>query len=275
MFKIGDFSKICQVSIKALRHWDEVGLLKPAHIDPETRYRYYSIEQLATVNRIQAYRGMGFPLAEISRLLADNLTANEIRALLHDKQEDIRRQIEQSQAMLTLINARLQQIDTEGQRPTVDVVLKSTTVQRAALMRECTPNLKTLVKLLVDAQTVLTQHQAQVPGPLFGIFHNEGYELEQIDFELGFPVNEDTQGRILLAEGRELMIQEMPAVPLLACLIHQGAWNSLSSGYANLGRWLDYNNYQIVGPGREVFHNIGQPPDHLETITEIQFPVAR
>jgi DNA-binding transcriptional MerR regulator len=51
VLKIGDFSKICQTSIKALRHWDAIGLLEPVLTDPETNYRYYSIAQIDVVQR--------------------------------------------------------------------------------------------------------------------------------------------------------------------------------------------------------------------------------
>ncbi len=52
MLKIGDFSKLAHVSIKTLHHYDELGLLKPVHIDRFSGYRYYGLEQLATLNRI-------------------------------------------------------------------------------------------------------------------------------------------------------------------------------------------------------------------------------
>jgi DNA-binding transcriptional MerR regulator len=66
MFKIGDFSKISQVSIRSLRHYDEIGLFKPAHTDPFTGYRYYSADQLPRLNRIIALRTLGLSLEEIA-----------------------------------------------------------------------------------------------------------------------------------------------------------------------------------------------------------------
>lgn len=275
MFKIGDFSKICQVSIKALRHWDEIGLLKPAYLDRETRYRYYTIDQLATVSRIQAYRGMGLPLAEISRLLADNLSPDEIRALLHSKQAQIRQQIAQGEAMIALIELRIRQIEEDGHFPQEDVILKALPSQRVATLRECTPNLQSLVRLLVDAQAALTGCREQVSGSLFGIFHDEGYDNEQIDIEVGFPVRADFSGCIPLPDGREFTLSHMPEIPLAASLVHHGAWHTLPQGYAHLGRWIDRSGCQIIGPGREVFHRIGQPPDHQGAVTELLFPVAR
>ena len=71
MLKIGDFSKLSRVSIRMLRYYDEIGLLKPAETDRFTDYRYYSESQLPTVCRITALRDMGFKLAEVSAILAE------------------------------------------------------------------------------------------------------------------------------------------------------------------------------------------------------------
>ena len=60
MFKIGEFSKIAQLSGRTLRHYDTIGLLKPVHIDPATGYRYYSAEQLPRLNRILALKDLVF-----------------------------------------------------------------------------------------------------------------------------------------------------------------------------------------------------------------------
>ena len=70
MFKIGEFSKLSRISIRMLRHYDEIGLLVPEETDPWTGYRRYAAAQLMTANRITALRGLGFSLAETAALLA-------------------------------------------------------------------------------------------------------------------------------------------------------------------------------------------------------------
>ena len=72
MIEIGDFSKLSQVSVKALRLYDEMGLLKPARVDNFTGYRYYSADQLPRLNRILALKDLGFSLGQIAQLLKDN-----------------------------------------------------------------------------------------------------------------------------------------------------------------------------------------------------------
>ena len=59
MFKIGDFSRLVRVSVRMLRHYDEIGILKPKSIDHHTGYRSYSVDQIPKVNRIQVFKEMG------------------------------------------------------------------------------------------------------------------------------------------------------------------------------------------------------------------------
>ena len=69
MLKIGEFSKLSRVSIRMLRHYDEIGLLEPAEIEPFTGYRYYSEKQLPIAGRINALKDMGFGLSAIREIL--------------------------------------------------------------------------------------------------------------------------------------------------------------------------------------------------------------
>ncbi|MBN1862314.1 MAG: MerR family transcriptional regulator, partial [Dehalococcoidales bacterium] len=93
MLKIGDFSRLSRVTVKALRYYDEIGLLKPVSVDRFTGYRYYSAEQLPRLNRIIVLKNLGLSLEEVSQLLNDDLTAEHIRQLLHVKQAEIRQRL--------------------------------------------------------------------------------------------------------------------------------------------------------------------------------------
>jgi len=64
MLKIGEFSKLAQVSVKTLRYYDELGLLRPDWVDRYTGYRFYALQQLPRLNRILALRELGFSLAQ-------------------------------------------------------------------------------------------------------------------------------------------------------------------------------------------------------------------
>ena len=89
MLKIGDFSKLSRVSVRMLRHYDDIGLLKPAQIDEFTGYRYYHEEQLFAIGRITALKDMGFSLADIIKMLAVYEDKDQIDAFLVKKQVEL------------------------------------------------------------------------------------------------------------------------------------------------------------------------------------------
>ena len=88
MLKIGEFSKLSRVSVRMLRHYDEVGLLAPSEVDPMTGYRYYSERQLITAGRIAALRALGFGLSETRELLRLSDRAGEIAQQIYEEQKE-------------------------------------------------------------------------------------------------------------------------------------------------------------------------------------------
>ena len=111
LLKIGDFSKISQVSVKTLRYYDEVGLLRPVEVDPFTGYRYYSAGQLPRLHRVLALKDLGFSLEQISRLLDDELSPAQIRGVLRMKQAELQQHIRDELARLARVEARLRQLE--------------------------------------------------------------------------------------------------------------------------------------------------------------------
>src|SRR5438105_288442 len=124
MFKIGDFSRFSQVAVTALRYYDEVGLLKPCHIDRWTGYRYYSAGQLPRLNRILALKDLGFSLEQIANLLDGDIPAAQIRGMLRLRKAEMQARMEEERARLLRVKTRLKQIEMEGQMSTYDVVIK-------------------------------------------------------------------------------------------------------------------------------------------------------
>src|SRR4026207_1473597 len=124
MFRIGEFSKIAQVPGSVLRYYDEIGLLKPDHIDRWTGYRYYSARQLPRLHRILALKELGLTLDQITQMVNEEVQAAEIRGMLALKKAQVEQTVQEEMARLRQIEARLQLIDTSD-TPTFDIVLKS------------------------------------------------------------------------------------------------------------------------------------------------------
>jgi DNA-binding transcriptional MerR regulator len=109
LLKIGDFARIGQISIKALRHYDALGLLRPAHTHLESGYRFYDLAQLSELARILARKDCGFSLEEIAQLLRTH-DADEITEMLRARVQAQRELIATEEARLQRITARLSQL---------------------------------------------------------------------------------------------------------------------------------------------------------------------
>jgi len=111
MFRIGEFAQIAQVSGRQLRFYDQLGLLQPAHIDPQTGYRYYSVRQLPRLNSILALKELGLSLEQIGPLLKNGLSPTELRAMLTMKQAQLAQSLREEESRLRHIESRIAQID--------------------------------------------------------------------------------------------------------------------------------------------------------------------
>lgn len=136
MFKIGEFSKFSQVSVKTLRYYDQLNLLKPAEVDRFTGYRYYSARQLPRIHRILALKDLGLSLDQIAQVLEDDLPPDEIRGMLRLKRAEIQGQVRQEQARLARVEWRLRQIEQEETMPAQEVVLKKVPPIEIASVRD-------------------------------------------------------------------------------------------------------------------------------------------
>src|SRR5215510_5019704 len=108
MFTVGEFSSLAQVSKRLLRYYDEIGLLKPAHSDRFTGYRYYSAEQLPRLNRILALKDLGLSLDQIQRMLSDQVSTDELQGMLLLKKAEIEQQLQAEIHRIRNIESRLQ-----------------------------------------------------------------------------------------------------------------------------------------------------------------------
>src|SRR5215510_6717720 len=129
MFTIGEFSQLAQVSKRLLRYYDEIGLLKPVHIDKFTDYRYYSAEQLPQLNRILALKELGLSLDQIRRLLRDNVSTDEMQGMLLLKKAEAEQQLQAELQRIRNIESRLSFICSAEANKPLDVVVKAISAQ--------------------------------------------------------------------------------------------------------------------------------------------------
>src|SRR5919109_601351 len=111
MFKIGEFSRLSRVSVRMLRHYDQLGLLTPAQTDRFTGYRYYSAEQLPRLNRILALRELGFSLEQIT-------------GMLELKRAEVEEQMQLEQQKLARLEGRIRQMSEAPKQGAYDVIVR-------------------------------------------------------------------------------------------------------------------------------------------------------
>lgn len=124
MFKIGEFAAITGVSRKMLRHYEQLGLLKPAHTDRFTGYRYYTLEQLQPIERIHTLREAGFTLREVGDVIESDLSVDDFKAMLLQKRRDLADKQRQISRYLARLDQRLADIETENTMPEYEIALK-------------------------------------------------------------------------------------------------------------------------------------------------------
>ncbi len=253
MFKIGDFSQLGQVSIRTLRLYDELDLLRPAQIDKFTGYRFYTVEQLPRLNRILALKDLGLSLDQIGDLLKRDLPADQLRGMLMLKQAEIEQQMQGIQAQMKRVEARLRQIEQEGQPPKYEVVIKAVGAQTILSARGIVPQLSDMVgtrcHLYEEIYRWLDQHPVRALEPEMAIYHNSEYVEQNIDMEAASPIDPATADRPL--NGR-VVVRELPAVETMATVIHRGDMWDVGQAMTALYSWIGQHGYASDGPYREL-----------------------
>lgn len=270
MFKISDFSQLTGVTVRALRHYDRLGLLKPARVDAVSGYRYYSADQLPRLNRIVVLKDLGFTLAHIAGLLNETLTSERLRELLEPKQRALEAEVEEKQAFLERVVARLQEIEGEGSALQYTVTLKHLEPQRVASVREVA-TAYTIGALYRKVFSHLENLGVEPSGPTLAITY-ETFADHSFDVDAAVPLEQNLSG----SEDRAVRVWTLPEVRQGACTVHRGYYPDIKHAYKALLHWLEENGYQKAGPIRTVYLELGaRTMTHGPEVTELQLPVTR
>ena len=150
MLQIGEFSRICQVSVKTLHHYDKIGLLVPAEVDQVTGYRYYQVEQIDTMNYIQRLKRYGFSLEEIQQIITLS-DEKEISRLLRQQRDKLKREQQEKAAILNELQTHISIFERTGDVMTYQkgyqIEIKNSPAMNVLLTRSSIRNLRILKSL--------------------------------------------------------------------------------------------------------------------------------
>ena len=271
MFKIGDFSRLSFVTVKTLRYYDEIGLLKPVEVDRFTGYRYYSASQLPRLNYIVALKNLGLSLEEIATLINNDLTPSQMKDIFILKKAELRQRINEEQRRLEQVEKVLKQIEKEGTMPDYQVIIKKIEPQVIASIRTVLPTYGDVGQLYGEIFGYLGSQGITIPaGPTMFICYDPEYKEKDVDVEAGVPIN-----KTIPSAGR-VKVYELPGMEQAACAIYKGPYEGIGEAYSAIMAWVENNGYQITGPDRELYlTSPADTDDPNQYITEIQFPVEK
>jgi len=269
MLKIGDFSKLSRVSIKALRLYDRMGLLKPAKVDKFNGYRYYLAEQINQLNLILELKHLGFSLEQISQLIQAEITAIQIEGMLRLKEAEIKQSIATEKLRLDRIKTRIKQLQEEKDMSNYQVTLKKVEPIRVISLRKTLPNYQAIDKVFDRLINYLFARGIEKYNYFAAIWHDEEYKEKDVDGEAIISVDGEIAGQ------EDIKVYDLPGYETMACVVHKGSYQTLKLAYQAILNWLDRESYQIIDYGREVYVHGGEEQDNESYITEIQFPVQR
>ncbi|HTU08239.1 MAG TPA: MerR family transcriptional regulator [Trebonia sp.] len=275
MFSIGEFARLGGVSIRTLRHYDEIGLLRPVTVDPDTGYRGYAAAQLGQLNRIMALKELGLSLTQVRRLL-NGVTRDELRGMLMLRRAQLEHEVEQHTSHLLGVEARLRSIAREDGMPADDIVAKTIPAMGVVVIAGRAPgfgpaNVVPVVNQL-DAQfrQLGIYDRVKAAGPRLVFYEHE--EGEDVTIFLALPVA-DQPGE-LPAPAHYRVLPEIEA----AVAVRSGPASTIyPMVYHDLVQWIEERGYRPVpGPARDVWvHEVDDIADAAQQVIETQLPFTR
>ena len=276
MLKIGEFSRLSQVTVNALRHYDEIDLLKPAETDRFTSYRYYTLEQLSVVHRIMALKELGLSLDQIIEIMKTYPTPDQLRGMLMLKQAELQQRVDEELAQLARVKFHLRQIEMEAVMNQLDVRIKKVESVHALTYRHVAPDHGEIERIGDALQRALRQNNVRVTPPVFQIVYSEEYSQHDVDMEFVVPVDPSHQSDLPLDTGGAMTLRDIPGVDEAATFIYSGDPDNVNDHLVDLHRWVAEHGYKLASAIRMVM--LRGPFERLpsdEWLSEIQYPLEK
>jgi DNA-binding transcriptional MerR regulator len=270
MFSIGDFASHGRVSVRMLRHYDAIGLLRPAHVDPATGYRSYEAAQLSRLNRVVALKDLGFTLTEVATIIDDEVSPEELRGMLRLRRAELRSRIDADEARLRQVEARLRIIEMEGTMPSEDIQVKALPAVRVAhadaVAADFEPaSISPVIQPLYDRLCAgLDRSGVAIVGPALAWY--EDAAGGGVLVHAGMPVTVEPGAY----DG--FTVTDLPPVEHAATIMHRGVMDDVMPTIQTLARWIEANGYKSAGYNRELYVSYGSGPGPWAV--ELQEPVV-
>lgn len=266
--KIGEFSKMMQVTVKTLRHYEQRGLLMPEEVDKWTGYRYYSISQMQRLNAIRDLQRQGFALEEIKELFDAGAQMPSV--------DQLTQKIEETERQLQLLVERRRQLlkwmDSHKQINSMEKFsIQSLPEIIVASHREVIADYSALGALCVNKIGPEMQRlgcKCPLPGYCFTIEHNPEYAPSTIDIEYCEQVEE------MGIDSNIIQFKRLAAVPKALCMKHVGPYERFYESYTEAFKYMEEQGYKIAGHPRTCYiDGAWNQEDPEKWLSIVQIPI--
>ena len=262
MLKIGEFSKLSMLTVKALRFYEKEGLLNPTHVDEWTGYRFYEASQLETAATIKALRQLDFSVEEIKA----HLSGVPLKEALRAKQAELQKKQADISARISVINYLMEENDMKYQAVMKDIG------ECIVYSEERTLEKYSDVSMLVleSAEECLRLNPGmECTKPDYGFCEYLDGEYRETNMRIRY-----SQAVTKMGVGNErIQFRSLPATKAI-CIYHKGDYDRLGEAYAYIYRYAAENGYEVAGLHREVYIDGVWNKENMEDwLTEIQLPV--
>ncbi|MEE1783926.1 MerR family transcriptional regulator [Streptomyces sp. SP17BM10] len=272
MLNIGDFARHGRVSVRMLRHYDAIGLLHPARVDPVSGYRFYEAAQLARLNRVIALKELGFTLQQVRAVLDEEVDAAELRGMLRLRRAELAEAIAADTRRLARVGARLRTIESEGTMSTHDVVVKPVPSVRAAELSAVAASYQpedigpVIGPLFEELCRRLAAAGVAETGPAVARYEEAPEGGGAVLVRAAVPVGPGVQ-----AQEHDFDVVDLPALAHAATVVHRGSMDDAMGAFQELAHFIEANGYRSTGYARELY--LECPDDRAHWVTELQEPV--
>lgn len=268
MYKIGLFSKMNRITTKTLRHYDEIGLLKPAHVDDLTGYRYYASEQLPILHKIMTLKQMGLGLTDIQQIVDDPVS---VQLFLKLKEKELRDAVEEQEKKLLQIKNYMNRLKGEDMA-VYNPVIKTLPKVIVASMRFRSPSYGDYFHMIPKMGEEMKRQGAVCAEPeyCFNIYHDGEYKEKDIDVEVCEAVVDFCQGSEMV------QYKVIDQVDTAVCILHKGPYEAFREAYTFIYQWIKDNGYEAIDNPRESYiDGIWNKESKEDWLTEIQVPIRK
>lgn len=240
MYSIGKFSNLCNIPIKTIRYYSDIGLLEPSFIDEATGYRYYDYDKMKELNTIQVLKDCHFSLKEIEQVIKGENDKQDLELRLHRKVQELEHQqkiiAEQIQNIVQVKNS-IKNAETFNPKPTLSSCYIEERPEIQVLFIREKINIIEIDRLVQKLFERIYAYQLEVVGELTAIFHQQDRKQNVADVELLLPVKATQPANYIkqIPEGK------------YACINVKGPYSELHFGYSRLQEWLTEQSLHVEG----------------------------